>query len=108
MADSVVALAAQTGKLVWGFQLVHHNLWDYDTAAPLLLVTLPHHGKTVHVGIQGNKSSFLYVLDRDTGRPVFPVVERPVPQSDVPGEVASPTQPFPLKPPPLAPQNFST
>ena len=106
-ADSVVALAARTGKLVWGFQLVHHNLWDYDTAAPPLLATLPHDGKTVHVVIQGNKTGFLYVLDRDTGRPVFPVVERPVPQSDVPGEPASPTQPFPLKPPPLAPQNVS-
>jgi quinoprotein glucose dehydrogenase len=106
-ANSVVALHARTGKLAWGFQLVHHDLWDYDTAAPPLLATLPHEGKNVPVVIQGNKTGFLYVLDRDTGKPVFPVEERAVPQSDVPGEKTSPTQPFPLFPPPLAPQHFS-
>ncbi len=106
-ANSVVALHARSGKLAWGFQLVHHDLWDYDTAAPPLLATLPHEGKNVPVVIQGNKTGFLYVLDRDTGKPVFPVEERAVPQSDVPGEKASPTQPFPLFPPPLAPQHFS-
>ena len=105
-ANSVVALHARTGKLAWGFQLVHHDLWDYDTAAPPLLATLPLEGKDVPVVIQGNKTGFLYVLDRDTGKPVFPVEERAVPQSDVPGENASPTQPFPLFPPPLAPQHF--
>ena len=106
-SDSVVALDARRGKLVWGFQLVHHNLWDYDTAAPPLLATLPHDGKSVPVVIQGNKTGFLYVLNRDTGQPVFPVEERPVPPSDLPGESASPTQPFPLAPPPLAPQRVS-
>ncbi|MEA2263794.1 MAG: quinoprotein glucose dehydrogenase, partial [Acidobacteriaceae bacterium] len=106
-ANSVVALHARTGKLAWGFQLVHHDLWDYDTAAPPLLATLPHEGKSVPVVIQGNKTGFLYVLDRDTGKPVFPVEERAVPQSDIPGEKASPTQPFPLFPPALAPQHFS-
>ncbi|MEA3005339.1 MAG: quinoprotein glucose dehydrogenase, partial [Acidobacteriaceae bacterium] len=106
-ANSVVALRARSGKLAWGFQLVHHDLWDYDTAAPPLLATLPHEGKNVPVVIQGNKTGFLYVLDRDTGKPVFPVEERAVPQSDIPGEKASPTQPFPLFPPPLAPQHFS-
>jgi quinoprotein glucose dehydrogenase len=106
-ANSVVALHARTGKLAWGFQLVHHDLWDYDTAAPPLLATLPREGKSVPVVIQGNKTGFLYVLDRDTGKPVFPVEERAVPQSDIPGEKASPTQPFPLFPPPLAPQHFS-
>jgi len=106
-ANSVVALHAKTGKLAWGFQLVHHDLWDYDTAAPPLLATLPHEGKNVPVVIQGNKTGFLYVLDRDTGKPVFPVEERTVPQSDIPGEKASPTQPFPLFPPSLAPQHFS-
>jgi quinoprotein glucose dehydrogenase len=106
-ANSVVALHARTGQLAWGFQLVHHDLWDYDTAAPPLLATLPHEGKNVPVVIQGNKTGFLYVLDRDTGKPVFPVEERAVPQSDIPGEKASPTQPFPLFPPPLAPQHFS-
>jgi quinoprotein glucose dehydrogenase len=95
-ANSVVALHARSGKLAWGFQLVHHDLWDYDTASPPLLATLPREGKNVPVVIQGNKTGFLYVLDRDTGKPVFPVEERAVPQSDIPGEKASPTQPFPL------------
>lgn len=107
-ANSVVALHAKSGSLAWGFQLVHHDLWDYDTAAPPLLATLPHDGKKVPVVIQGNKTGFLYVLDRDTGKPVFPVQERTVPQSDVPGERASPTQPIPLLPPPLVPQHIST
>jgi quinoprotein glucose dehydrogenase len=106
-ADSVVALRAKTGELVWGFQLVHHNLWDYDSASPPLLTTLQHDGKSVPVVIQGNKTGFLYVLNRDTGVPVFPVEERRVPQSDVPGEVTSPTQPFPLVPPALSPQKLS-
>jgi quinoprotein glucose dehydrogenase len=106
-ADSVVALRAKTGELVWGFQLVHHNLWDYDSASPPLLATLQHDGKSVPVVIQGNKTGFLYVLNRDTGAPVFPVEERAVPQTDVPGEVTSPTQPFPLAPPALSPQKLS-
>jgi quinoprotein glucose dehydrogenase len=106
-ANSVVALHAKSGKLAWGFQLVHHDLWDYDTASPPLLATLPHDGKDVPVVIQGNKTGFLYVLNRDTGKPVFPVEERAVPQSDVPGEKTSPTQPIPLLPPPLVPQHFS-
>src|SRR6202034_401695 len=106
-ANSVVALHAKSGEIAWGFQLVHHDLWDYDTASPPLLATLPHEGKNVPVVIQGNKTGFLYVLDRDTGKPVFPVEERAVPQSDIPGEKTSPTQPFPLVPPPLAPQHFS-
>lgn len=106
-ANSVVALHAQTGKIAWGFQLVHHDLWDYDTASPPLLALLPHDGQEVPVVIQGNKTGFLYVLNRDAGEPVFPVEERSVPRSDVPGETASPTQPFPLAPEPLAPQHFS-
>lgn len=106
-ANSVVALHATTGKIAWGFQLVHHDLWDYDSAAPPLLATLPHNGKRVPVVIQGNKTGFLYVLNRDTGTPVFPVVETPVPQSDVPGEVTSPTQPVPVAPPALTPQHLS-
>jgi glucose dehydrogenase len=106
-ANSVVALHAKTGAFAWGFQLVHHDLWDYDTASPPLLTTLRHGGEDVPVVIQGNKTGFLYVLNRDTGKPVFPVEERPVPKSDIPGEVASPTQPFPLAPPPLAPQKVS-
>jgi quinoprotein glucose dehydrogenase len=107
-ANSVVALHAKTGRLAWGFQLVHHDLWDYDTASPPLLATLNHAGQIIPVVIQGNKTGLLYVLHRDTGAPVFPIEERPVPQSDVPGEVTSPTQPFPVAPPPLVPQQLST
>jgi quinoprotein glucose dehydrogenase len=106
-ADSVVALHAKAGTMAWGFQLVHHDLWDYDTAAPPLLTTIRHDGKNIPVVVQGNKTGFLYVLNRDTGKPIFPVEERAVPQTDVPGEVTSPTQPFPSAPPALAPQHFS-
>ena len=107
-ANSVVALHAKTGALAWGFQLVHHDLWDYDTASPPLLATIPHHGKPVPVVIQGNKTGFLYVLNRDSGVPVFPVEERSVPPSDVPGEIASPTQPIPTAPPPVTLQKLAT
>src|SRR5580700_4951760 len=106
-ANSVVALRGKTGQFVWGFQLVHHDLWDFDSAPPPLLTTLQHDGQPVPVVIQGNKTGFLYVLNRDTGVPVFPVEERPVPQTDIPGEVTSPTQPFPLAPPALVPQKLS-
>src|SRR5262249_34517494 len=75
-ANSVVALRVKTGELVWGFQLVHHDLWDFDTASPPLLAMLRHDGQNVPVVIQGNKSGLLYVLNRDTGKPVFPVEER--------------------------------
>lgn len=106
-ADSIVALHAKTGELVWGFQLVHHDLWDYDSASPPLLATLTREGKKVPVVIQGNKTGMLYVLNRDTGVPVFPVEERAVPQSDVPGEKTWPTQPFPVAPPSLGPQQMA-
>jgi quinoprotein glucose dehydrogenase len=106
-ANSVVALRGKTGEFVWGFQLVHHDLWDYDSASPPLLTNLQHEGKTVPVVIQGNKTGFLYVLNRDTGVPVFPVEERPVPQTDVPAEMTSPTQPFPVAPPAIVPQKLS-
>ena len=106
-ANSVVALRAKTGEVAWGFQLVHHDLWDFDSASPPLLTTLRRDGQDIPVVIQGNKTGLLYVLNRDTGKPVFPVEERPVPQSDVPGEVTSPTQPFPVAPPPLAAQQMS-
>jgi quinoprotein glucose dehydrogenase len=106
-ANSIVALRGKTGEMVWGFQLVHHDLWDYDSASPPLLTTVQHDGKSVPIVIQGNKSGFLYVLSRDTGVPVFPVEERPVPQTDVSGEVTSPTQPFPSAPPAIAPQKLS-
>ncbi len=106
-ADSIVALQAKTGEMAWGFQLVHHDLWDYDSASPPLLATVQHDGKDVPVVIQGNKTGFLYALNRDTGVPVFPVEERPVPQTDVPGEVTSPTQPFPSAPPAVSPQKLT-
>lgn len=106
-ANSVVALRGKTGQFVWGFQLVHHDLWDFDSASPPLLTILHHDGQDVPVVIQGNKAGLLYVLNRDTGKPIFQVEERAVPQSNVPGELASPSQPFPVAPPPLAPQTLS-
>ena len=106
-ANSVVALHAKTGELAWGFQLVHHDLWDYDTAAPPLLATLRRGAEKIPVVIQGNKTGNLFVLNRDSGKPIFPIEERPVPKSDMPGEDASPTQPFPLAPPPLAVQRIA-
>src|ERR1700674_2729996 len=106
-ANSVVALRARTGEVAWGFQLVHHDLWDFDSASPPLLTVSRNDGKDALLVTQTTKSGLLYVQNRDTGKPVFPVQERAVPQSDVPGEKTSPTQPFPLFPPPLAPQHFS-
>jgi len=103
-ANSVVALDAATGKLVWGQQLVHHDLWDYDVASQPTLADLVHDGKHVAAVIQATKTGFLFTFDRDTGKPVFPIVERPVPQDAVPGEHPSPTQPYPLAPPALARQ----
>jgi quinoprotein glucose dehydrogenase len=106
-ADSVVALSSKTGAFVWGFQLVHHDLWDYDTAAQPVLATLRRNGAETPIVIQGNKTGNLFVLDRVTGNPVFGVEERSVPKSDAEGEQASPTQPFPLAPPPLVPQRLT-
>src|SRR5882724_9056278 len=106
-ANSIVALRSTTGELAWGFQLVHHDLWDYDTAAPPLVATIERDGQKIPVVIVGNKTGFVYVLNRETGVPVFQVEERSVPQSDVPGEVTSPTQPFPTAPPALVPQTIS-
>jgi len=100
-ANSIVALRAGTGELVWGFQLVHHDLWDYDTASPPLLATLVRQGAGTPIVIQGNKTGYLFTLDRQHGTPMFGVEERRVPQSDVPGEQTSPTQPFPVAPPPV-------
>lgn len=106
-ANSIVALRASTGKLVWHFQTVHHDLWDYDNASPPALVTITHDGKRIDVVLQATKSGQLFVLDRDTGKPVFPVEERPVPQSPIYGEHASPTQPFNTVIPPLSPQHYT-
>jgi quinoprotein glucose dehydrogenase len=105
-ADSVVALRAATGERVWSFQTVHHDLWDYDLAAPPNLVRVGHEGRLVDAVAQATKTGFVFLLDRDTGKPLFPVEERPVPASDVPGEAAWPTQPFPSQPPALVPQGL--
>ncbi len=105
-SDSVVALDARTGRRQWHFQTVHHDLWDYDLAAAPVLVTLKRDGKAVDAVVQATKHGFLFVLDRETGAPLFPVEERPAPPSDVPGERAWPTQPAPLAPPPLVPQQL--
>jgi quinoprotein glucose dehydrogenase len=106
-ANSVVALRADTGQPVWHFQTVHHDLWDYDVATSPLLFDLQQNGVTVPSIAIGSKTGNLFLLNRETGKPIFGVVERPVPQSDVPGEIASPTQPFPLKPAPITPQKMS-
>ena len=103
-ADSVVALDGDTGKLAWGFQLVHHDLWDYDSAAQPSLVTLQHGGRTIPAVIQPTKTGMLFTFDRETGNPVFPIVEKPVPQGGAPGEMPSKTQPFPSAPEPLVRQ----
>ncbi len=107
-ANSIVALRASTGKLVWAFQTVHHDLWDYDNASPPALVTITHDGASVPAVLQATKTGMLFVLERETGRPLFPVEERPVPSSDIPGEEASRTQPFTAVTPPLSPHRFST
>jgi quinoprotein glucose dehydrogenase len=106
-SDSVVALDAATGARIWHFQTVHHDLWDYDLAAPPVLVTIERDGKPRDAVVQATKQGFVFVLDRATGEPLFPVEERPVPASDVPGERAWPTQPAPTAPPPLVPQRLS-
>lgn len=100
-ANSVVALRAETGEVAWHFQVVHHDLWDYDVPAQPVLTTLRIDGDDVPVVVQTTKMGHVFVLHRDTGRPVFPVEERSVPASDVPGEQAWPTQPFPTRPAPL-------
>lgn len=102
-ANSVVALKGSTGEVVWHFQAVHHDLWDYDVASQPVLLPLRKNGGLVPIVAQATKMGHLFLLDRETGKPVFPVIERPVPQSDVAGERTSPTQPFPTVPPPLAP-----
>lgn len=106
-ANSLVALDARTGKLVWHFQLVHHDVWDSDVAAPPTLADLKVDGKRIPAVIQPGKTGFLYVFDRRNGEPVWPIEERPVPQSTTPGEQLSPTQPFPTKPPAFDRQGIS-
>jgi quinoprotein glucose dehydrogenase len=106
-ANSVVALRASTGRVVWHFQTTHHDIWDYDNAAPPALGTVTQGGVKIPVVIQVPKTGMMYVLDRTNGQPVFAVEERPVPASTVPGEVASGTQPFTAVTPPLSPLEYS-
>ena len=106
-ATSVVALDAATGAMRWHFQTVHHDLWDYDLPAEPVLVTVRRDGRDVPAVAQVTKSGFVFVLDRVTGLPLFPVEERPVPASVVPGEAASATQPIPVRPPALVRQSLS-
>jgi quinoprotein glucose dehydrogenase len=101
-ASSVVALDASTGKVRWYFQLTHHDVWDYDNAATPALIDVVQNGRRVPAVVTVAKSGLMFFLHRETGRPIYPVEERPVPQSDTPGEETWPTQPFPLKPPPLS------
>ena len=106
-ANSIVALRASTGQMVWNFQTTHHDIWDYDNAAPPALGTVTQGGVKIPVVIQVPKTGMMYVLERTTGKPVFAVEERPVPASSVPGEVASATQPFTAVTPPLSPLQYS-
>ena len=105
-AESLVCLDATTGKRVWHFQAVHHGLWDYDFPAAPMLVDITVDGQRINAVAQVSKQGFVYVFDRRTGAPVWPIEERPVPQSTAPGEKTSPTQPFPTKPPPFDRQGF--
>src|SRR5262245_3306407 len=105
--NSIVALDARTGKRIWHYQLVHHDLWDYDLPQAPKLLTIRQSGRSIEVVAQATKHGFLFVFERETGRPIWPIEERPVPQSDVPGEQSSPTQPFPTKPAPFARQTFA-
>jgi quinoprotein glucose dehydrogenase len=105
-ADCLLALDARTGKYRWHFQTIHHDVWDYDPTAAPQLVTVQHDGKTVDAVALASKNGFLYVFDRVSGKPLWPIVERPVPQSDVPGEVTSRTQPFPTVVPAFARQGM--
>jgi quinoprotein glucose dehydrogenase len=105
-ANCTLALDARTGKRLWHFQTVHHDTWDYDTPCPPVLVTVKRGGRTIDAVAQLTKVGMCFLFERESGKPVYDIVERPVPLSEVPGEESSPTQPFPVKPPPYAPQGF--
>ncbi len=100
--DTLLALDARTGKRLWHYQVVHHDLWDYDPCNEPKLLTVRHNGKPVDIVAMGTKSGLLFVFNRVTGEPLWPIEEKPFPKSDVPGEEAWPTQPIPTKPPPFS------
>lgn len=106
-SDCLVALDAKTGKRIWHYQMVRHDIWDYDGATAPKLLTVNHEGKKIDIVAQVTKQGFVWVFDRVTGKPIWPVEERAVPKSDMPGEVTAATQPFPLKPPPFSRQKFT-
>jgi quinoprotein glucose dehydrogenase len=106
-ANCVLALDAATGKRIWHFQTVYHDIWDRDLPAPPNLVTVNHEGKKIDAVAQITKAGFVFLLDRETGEPLFPVEDRPVPASGLKGEETWPVQPFPLKPPPFSPQTLT-
>ena len=106
--NAVIALDARSGERKWHFQAIHHDLWDYDFPAQPLLARAKRNGEWQDMVVQMSKQAFWYVFDRETGKPIWDIEERPVPESDVPGEHAYPTQPFPTKPPPFARQGFAT
>jgi quinoprotein glucose dehydrogenase len=106
--NCLLALDARTGKRLWHFQLVHHDLWDYDASAAPQLITVTNKGKKIDAVAQAGKNGFLYVFNRVTGEPLWPIEERPVPASDVPGEQAWPTQPFPTVVPPFSRQGMTS
>lgn len=104
--ETLLCLDARTGARIWHFQTTHHGLWDYDLPAPPNVVSIHKGGQTVEVVLVPTKQGFIFAFDRVTGAPLWPIEERPVPASDVPGEAAWPTQPFPTLPPPVASQGF--
>ncbi|MBL8212984.1 MAG: pyrroloquinoline quinone-dependent dehydrogenase [Bryobacterales bacterium] len=104
--DSLVALDAATGKRIWHFQTVHHNIWDYDLPAQPVLLDVRKEGRMVPSVAQVTKTGFVFLFERATGKPIFDIIEKPVPASTMPGESTSPTQPVPVKPPPFARQSF--
>jgi quinoprotein glucose dehydrogenase len=106
-ANCTLALDARTGRRLWHFQAVHHDLWDHDLPYPPVLVRVKHDGKMVDAAAQVTKDGFCFLFDRVTGKPLFAIQERAVPASDIPGERAAPTQPFPVKPPPLTLQKVT-
>ena len=105
--ESLVAVDLQTGQRKWHYQLVHHGIWDMDIPCAPILADITVNGRTIKAVAQPTKQAFLYVFDRVTGQPIWPIEERPVPKGDVPGEWYSPTQPFPTKPPAYDRQGLS-
>ena len=106
-SDCLIALDARTGKRLWHYQTTHHDLWDFDNSSAPQLTTIKKDGRTIDVVAHANKNGFLFVFDRVTGEPIWPIEERPVPKSEMPGEQTWPTQPFPTNPPPFVKQSFT-